>query len=273
MKEPRMPKTTKLTTIKYADFVALVEKTTADLEKAPDAEAAELLKSNIEAVKDQTSGRSPAADEIVAIQSVVKLDVEARLSALESKVAELSNKISSAATAGEGQGGTTKAEKGVAQDLAMEALEALISKVNGIRPMIEGGTFNNDEFNKMFDGWWSCREAISTYGTIAAATKLAEATAAKAEKDAAEKAEAEKAAYEKMTAEEKKAADDKKAAEKAEAEKKEAAEKAEAEAKAKLDKGDGSERDKAWDLDIAGKRRDPRASFAAMRNRPAKPKQ
>jgi colicin import membrane protein len=179
-----MPKTT-LRTIKYADFVAMVEETTKTLEKSPDTDALALLQSNIEAVKDQAAGKTLKADDLVAIQVIAKVDVEARITALEAKVADLAAKISSAASAGDGKkSGKEKSD----EELATEKAAADAAKAEA-----EKGKTPDEK-------------------KAAADAKEAEDKKKAEDEAAAKKTAEEKAAYEKMSADEKKAFDEKKTA-------------------------------------------------------------
>jgi len=78
------------------------------------------------------------------------------------------------APAGEGtpaptEKGTPFAKEGVAQEIAIEALDALIGKLNGLRTAVTGGTLTPETFEETFRGWWDIRSAIETYTAIAAA--------------------------------------------------------------------------------------------------------
>jgi hypothetical protein len=83
-------------------------------------------------------------------------------------------------------------KEGVAAQMALEALDALIAKLADVKQMMTSGqAFSAEDLEKKFEGWWCLRDAITTYGTIAA---QAPASAAAPVVDAAKAPEAPPAA-------------------------------------------------------------------------------
>ena len=175
----------------------------------PTAEELALLKRNLAAIKDQGV---TDADGNVAVEVLVELTVEERNKALEDRVAQLEAKLAEgdeapAADADEepaaedeapAEDETGKAEGGVAQQLAGEAVDALIERFQGLKAKIEAGTLKVDDVREAWQGEWELRELIdgaaAVMGKLDAAKALIEEVAPQLEKLASDEAPADEAA-------------------------------------------------------------------------------
>ncbi len=188
--------THKTVTMTLAEFKVVAEKEIAELEAMPDADRLARLQRNLKAIRDQAK---TAPDDVVTVEIACAAE-PAIVDGLETRVAALSAAktapvvpdappapaasdappaVAPAAPAakGEPEGAFDKAS--VSQQLALEALEALIGRVNGLKAAVTAGTITEQQLCDAFNGWWTLRDAIETYTAIAgAAPEAAETPAA-----------------------------------------------------------------------------------------------
>jgi len=154
------------------------------LGKAMDADRLALLKRNIAAVKLQ--GKT-APDDVVEIEAKVEVpiidDLESKAAALEAKATfdgRTTTGVRDAAVEApvKDEGKDDKPDEefdkaSVSQQLAVEALDALIGKVAALRVAVQAGTMTREQYNDMFDGWWTLQEAVRTFAAMSTAPIVA----------------------------------------------------------------------------------------------------
>ena len=156
---------TDLVTMKLEEFQNMVEeKTKSDI--SPDELA--LLKRNIESVKKQGKTK---ADDIVAVEVLVKQSAEDMIAALENRVVELEAKLE-AKLAKKPSEPEKAADKPTAQALASEAIDSIIEQFGEMKNKITAGTLKQQDVKDMWPSW-QMQELIE--GATAVVAKLDEA--------------------------------------------------------------------------------------------------
>jgi hypothetical protein len=177
--EPEAPASTKLATMTLAAFREWHEKAVKALEDGvADASLLAVVKRNIAAVKEQ--GKT-LADDVVAVELPVEKEEVDKVAALEARIAELEAKAAEKAKAppppADDSAKATSAP--TAQALAMEAVDALLSKYTKLKALIDSGSFTRDEVDKLCCSDWSIKEIIqSAAAVMAKADALKELAAA-----------------------------------------------------------------------------------------------
>ena len=165
-------------TMTLAEFQKLAEAELAELEKAPDDERLQRLYRNLKSIRAQ--GKS-APDDIVTVEvapaPAILDDLEAKAAAFDQRtrtgVRDDAPAAPVAPAKDDDKADAQKAEpaepfdKGtISQQLAVEALETLISKLAALRVLLTAGTADSKAFESAFDGWWTLQDAIRTFASI-----------------------------------------------------------------------------------------------------------
>lgn len=173
-------------TMTLAEFQKLAEADLAEMTKTPDEGRLARLQRNLKAIRDQ--GKS-APDDVVTVEVEAKADPPSILDALDAAV-DAATKATSfdgrttsgvrdaapvAPTKDEEEEKRKKAAEfdkaGISAQIAVEALDALIGKVNGLKALLESGAaIDREAFEAAFSGWWDLRSAVETFSAIAGAT-------------------------------------------------------------------------------------------------------
>jgi len=188
---------TRPATMTVEEFTKHIDAELAEMEKAPDEERLALLQANIEAVKVQ--GKTAPTDVVavlVRVQSEKADDCATQVAALQAQVADLTARLemqekkatvkteeAPAAPPADDTPIAKLVKEGVSAQIALEALDALISKVNSVKDLVASGNATAESVEKTFEGWWNLMDAIRTHSAIAAAAKVPAETPPPAKSD------------------------------------------------------------------------------------------
>ncbi len=143
---------TELASLNAEEFKKYVQDETAAVEVELDPDRLSLLKRNIADVKRQ---QAKGAETFAVYMAVVKEEADA-VSALEARIAALEAGSVVAPEKAE----EDETEKGVAQDLGAEALDALLLKFNLLKTKMDAGGVSIEDVDAAFNGNWQLRDFI-----------------------------------------------------------------------------------------------------------------
>jgi hypothetical protein len=182
-------------TMTLAEFQTLAEADLAEIAKTPDEGRLARLQRNLKAIRDQ--GKT-APDDVVTVEVEEKAAPPTILDALDAAVdaATKAHSFDGRTTSGVREAppaapvAPTKDDEekakadavapfdkaSVSAQIAVEALDALIGKVNALKALVAtGAAIDREAFEAAFSGWWDLRSAIETFTAIAAGSGAAPA--------------------------------------------------------------------------------------------------
>ena len=168
---------TKLTTMTKDEFTAYVAEQMTAMEKAPSADRLAMLKRNIDAVRDQAA----EGKELFAVEIAVQKTNEDALASALSRIGELEAQLASVAAKSEPQTTPPAVDeppageaigKGVASDMASEAMDAILTRFTTLKGKLSDGSVTMEDVEKAFEGQWELRRFIDMAAALM--TKAAE---------------------------------------------------------------------------------------------------
>jgi len=171
--EPRVEKSeTRLTTMTAEEFTKYVQDNTGE-NATSDLAVLGLVKRNIEAVRAQKA----EGKDVFAVELPIEKTEDDKMAELLGRIASLEAKLASknAENEGEGKGeGEGESEddvnKGLAEDLAMEAMDALLTKFATLKEKMNKGNVTQEDINEAFSSNWQLRDLIEMAAALMAKT-------------------------------------------------------------------------------------------------------